>query len=34
MTQQPTPEYITRKEFEKRLEELKNGKQHIQPTKQ
>ena len=34
MTQQPTPEYITRKEFEKRLAELKDGKQHIQPTKQ
>jgi len=32
--QQPTNEYITRKEFEKRLAELKDGKQHIQSTKQ
>jgi hypothetical protein len=31
---QPAPEYITRKEFEKRLAELKDGKQHIQSNKQ
>lgn len=31
---QPTPDYITRKEFEKRLAEIaNNGKQHIQSTK-
>ena len=31
---QPAPDYITRKEFEKRLAEItNNGKQHIQSTK-
>lgn len=32
--QQPPVEYITRKEFEKRIAEIQNGKQHIQSTKQ
>ena len=33
-TQQSSTDYITRKEFEKRLAEIINGKQHIQPIKQ
>ena len=31
--QQPTVDYVTRKEFEKRIAEITNGKQHIQSTK-
>ena len=32
--QQSSADYITRKEFEKRIAEIQNGKQHIQSTKQ
>lgn len=31
---QPAPDYITRQEFEKRLKELSNAKQHIPTAKQ
>ena len=33
-TSTPTTDYITRKEFEKRLSEITNAKQHLSTTKQ
>lgn len=33
-TSTPTTDYITRKEFEKRLAEITNAKQHLSTTKQ